>query len=311
MRCIIFVAAFVLGAGASAHAASSFPFLNSTVKIVDSAEGASVLSKDVNYPAKFSLFDVQARLGTNATSRDYIPTAMHHTQNWDITEEDQLRTAFANIESYVTEQGVKLDLPSTIYLVKSDTKQEFGAEGYTMGNAIVLNPAVEPVTTGVAAHELFHVFSRFNEKKRDDLYSVFGFKRCNPIELNTAIANRNITNPDCPVVSHYLSVDGEDMTLLLYANNDYTGGSVFQEYIKIGALVLQGDDAHKKAKMVNGKAVIKELQDVPDIFKQVGTNTDYMLHPEEICAEHFAMMIIGKTPRQPELLEKFKDKLVY
>lgn len=287
----------------------SIPFLNSSVEIIDSTEAAAVIGIDDGYPAGFSLFDIQSRLGNAATYKDYLPFAMHQTQNWSATEQEALKDAFSKIATFLTAQSINLNLPAKIYLIKSTTKEEFGAEGYTRANKIVLNTSVEGISTGLVAHELFHVFSRHNPNKRDQLYRIFGFKKCNPIALKEAIENRNITNPDCPLVSHYLTIDNEDMTLLLYSNRNYTGGSVFEKYVSVGLLVLEGRGDDMKPKKAGGKAVIKEIKDTPALFNLIGTNTGYVLHPEEICADHFSMMITGKKVEQPELIEKFKSTL--
>ncbi|MBN9483370.1 MAG: hypothetical protein BGO70_12890 [Bacteroidetes bacterium 43-93] len=286
------------------------PFMGSIIVVTDSTEAAGVIGKDDGYPEKFTRFDIQSRLGDNATWKDYLPFAQKQVENWSLAEVSNIRKAFEEISKYCVDNKITWKLPSRIYLLKSNTKEEFEAEGYTRDSCIILNPSVLGITTGLAAHELFHVFSRYNPKKRDDLYYIFGFKKCNPIALAHAMRNRNITNPDCPVVSHYITVNGKDMTLVLYSKKDYETGKVFEEYVKVGLLMLTGDEEHKAAQLTpDGFAVVKEISDEPTILKQIGTNTPYMLHPEEICAEHFSLMITNAAVNQPEKIAEFKKQL--
>jgi hypothetical protein len=50
------------------------------------------------------------------------------------------------------------------------------------------------------------------------------------------------------------------------------------------------------------------LQAVSNFFEQVGKNTEYVIHPEEILADNFALLVLGggsNTP-SPEVLRKMK-----
>jgi hypothetical protein len=42
----------------------------------------------------------------------------------------------------------------------------------------------------------------------------------------------------------------------------------------------------------------------------VGRNTQYIIHPEEILADNFALLVLGETSiPSPVILEKMKDAL--
>ena len=45
-------------------------------------------------------------------------------------------------------------------------------------------------------------------------------------------------------------------------------------------------------------------------YGQVGHNTDYIIHPEEILADNFALLLLEeKGVRSPEIIKKMKDIL--
>ncbi|MEZ5017912.1 MAG: hypothetical protein R2800_12715 [Flavipsychrobacter sp.] len=288
-----------------------FQFLNSTIVIADSSTAATFVSTPDNYTANFSTFDLQGKIGGtgNYTEKDYLAHAAKGMRNWTVSQAKSIEQSMGTIASFIKDNKLQLQLPDSILIIKTNAQEEFGADGYTRGNAIILNSGSSLVGTGILSHELFHIFSRYNEATRDAIYALFGFKKCNPIDVSKALQQRNISNPDCPVINHYITVNGQDMVLILYSNRDYTGGSVFEEYVAVSLLVIEGKGNNKQPKISNGKPVIIEFQNAMEIFQQVGTNTDYLLHPEEISAEHFTFLITGRKVRQPSYVEQLKKVL--
>ncbi|MFA6060075.1 MAG: DUF4157 domain-containing protein [Taibaiella sp.] len=293
-----------------------FAFAGSTVELLDSAGAASENARSDAYTKALTPFDLQIRLGivNGATEKDYLIRSASQVRNWPEDEQQQLKKSFSEIEAFLKVNKIKLNLPTKIQLIKTAGKEEFGAEGYTRGNHIMLctGPRQE-ITTHLVAHELFHVHSRFNEKKRDEIYKIFGFEKCNRINTAVAMKNKMITNPDCPFIEHYitLDVDGKpkDMVLQLYSKKEYNKDYTLGDYMNLGLLQVEGNAGQKKPVMKNGAGVVYELDQVPDLFKHIGSNTSYILHPEEISAEHFAMWVINQEVPQPEFMEKLKAVL--
>jgi hypothetical protein len=225
-----------------------------------------------------------------------------------------LKKSFMEVEAFLRMNNIKLNLPATIQLIKTAGKEEFGAEGYTRDNRIILcTGPQQQITTHLVAHELFHVYSRFNEKKRNEIYTIFGFKKCNRINTTAALNNRMITNPDCPFIEHYitLNIEGKpaDMVLQLYSKKDYNESYTFGDYINLGLLQVEGNAEQKRPVIKDGKGLLYEVDQVPDLFRHIGSNTSYILHPEEISAEHFALWVINQKVPQPEFFEKLKAVL--
>lgn len=49
---------------------------------------------------------------------------------------------------------------------------------------------------------------------------------------------------------------------------------------------------------------------VSGFFEQVGRNTNYVIHPEEILADNFSLLILGeRRVPSPEILEKMQGIL--
>lgn len=293
-----------------------FPFAGSTVELLDSAAAAIENAKSDAYTRALTPFDLQIRLGIQqgATEKDYLSRSASQARSWPKDEQEQLKKAFDEIDAFLKSTGVKLQLPAKIQLIKTEGKEEFEAEGYTRNNRIMLHvSASQPISTHLVAHELFHVYSRFNEKKRDELYAIFGFKKCSRINSAAAMSGRVITNPDCPFTEHYLTLKAnetpEDMVLQLYSKNDYKPEYNLGDYANLCLLRVAGSDNNKQPVLKDGKGVIYELDSVSDLITHIGTNTSYVLHPEEIAAEHFALCVVRQEVPQPAFIVNFMKVL--
>lgn len=316
MRTLLFLALLAAPPLANtAVAKTSFRFAGSTVELLNSAEAAPLNGASDAYTKALTPFDLSIRLDkpTGATEIDYLRRAAAAVHNWPAAEATELENAFKAVETYVVSQKLKLGLPRVIQMIKTDGSEEFGAEGYTRGARIMLNTAAQPVTAHLVAHELFHVISRANPALRDRVYAVFGFQPCNPIDLATALNGRGITNPDCPVVEHSVELPfaGRQVpfALVLYSKKTFQSGAGLGEYAALGLIALKGDGKDKEPLVTDGAFVVHELGEMPEFFKKVGTNTQYLLHPEEISAEHFAMLVVGEKVREQKYLDGVKAAL--
>lgn len=286
-------------------------FLGVTVQLADSTTGANFLAKEDAYLSNMSTFDYSGRFKDKEehTVDDYLKYAAQQTRTWTKEERAIIKNGLEEIETYINENKIKLHLPDTILFIQSTCKEEFEATGYTRRNGIVLKDG-ESLEVDLIAHELFHVLSRNNPKLRDKLYANIGFKKCNPIDITKVMGGLNITNPDCPVVNHYIRIDTEDLVLLLHSKKPYEGGSIFtDDYIAISLMVVKGRDNEKKPVMRNGKPILYSFEDKLEIMEHIGTNTDYVIHPEEICAEHFAALVTERYVPQQVFLERMKKTL--
>ena len=60
----------------------------------------------------------------------------------------------------------------------------------------------------------------------------------------------------------------------------------------------------------NGLPYCLEIKQLSGFFEQVGTNTEYVIHPEEILADNFPMLIVDtRDLPPPAILEKMKQIL--
>lgn len=304
----------------------AFRFQQAVIVLSDSADGAAALSMGDAYTRSFTTFDLQGRLGrtdTGGREQDYLRLAASQCQGWSAAQQDSLKASFAALEAWLKENKISLKLPDTVRIIHSKCEEELGSDGYTRRNLIVLNGGTD---LHLISHELFHVLSRHNPALRDKLYAIIGFRKCAPIRYQEAFGGRTITNPDCPVVEHYtvMRMDGfgreeafevapaKPAALVLYSTKSYTGGNVFADYLKVGCMMLSGDSVLGMQPMLVGdRPVLTELTrtTMPAAVKALRVNTMYLLHPEEICAEHFSLLVEGESVDYPDRLTAMRETL--
>lgn len=312
LRCIVCAITGLLLLPVAGTATSKyFKFAGIYIQLADSADASGFLSLEDEYLNYLSDFDMHGRFRDNEkhSVTDYLNLAAQQARNWSSDEQEVIKYGFKKLEDIANKLSLKLNLPDTIVFIQSTTKEEFGAGGYTRRNGIIINQD-EVVTPALIAHELFHVLSRHNPDLRDELYNNIGFKKCNKIDIRNAMNGLNITNPDCPGLSHYITINNKDYILVLHSKKQYEGGNVFAEdYIAVSLVELTGSNNNKKPLLNNGAAVSYSIDQKPEILNIIGTNTDYLLHPEEICAEHFAALVTERVVPEPKFLDKMKDDL--
>jgi hypothetical protein len=144
------------------------------------------------------------------------------------------------------------------------------------------------------------------------MYSIIGFEIVNVIPYPENLKDYRITNPDAPQTDAFikLNVKEEEMEcmMILYSDRDYDGGEFFK-YLNVGFVKLKGDTV-KEIALIDEKPVIYTFKEVSNFYEQVGKNTGYIIHPEEILADNFAFAILNKEGLpNPEIVDEIKKRL--
>ena len=307
----------------------SFVFILSSVEIFEnnleqvlsfaSIEKAKELLKtEDEFTNNWSKFDVISRLmDENGTEEQLFEFISNQVLSWTDTEKEKLNSIITKISKKIEKNGFKLNFPETVFLVKTTTKEEAGALGYTRANYIVLQSDIltrsEKAIEKTITHELFHILTRNDSNFRNKVYEIIGFRLCNDIEYPGSIANLRITNPDAPENNCYIQLNNGnkniDCSMIIYSKKEYSGGSFFG-YINVSFLVLDGDESNKRVKIINGKPLILSFKEVDNFFEQVGRNTRYIIHPEEILADNFVFAMNNeKNLPDQKIVKKLRNIL--
>ncbi len=294
------------------------------LSFASAADSQHMLSARDAFVARMSPFDRAARMKTDRdiSESQFLEFAAAAALDWDPREKDIVESAFRAIRLAVAR--LSLPLPSRIYAIKTSGREE-GDAAYTRENAIVLPKRIlassEREIQRLLAHELFHISSRTHPKLAKLLYESIGFQYCGEIAFPANLASRKITNPDAPKNDYciLLKLDGQNAWAvpILFSrtsNYDVSRGGEFFQYLQLALLLVEtpvGASTTTRALYDSRGPRLVTLQQVSGFFEQVGQNTDYVIHPEEILADNFALLVLQeRNVRSPEILANIRSALV-
>jgi hypothetical protein len=319
-RCLV-AGSFVLATALPAPAADDLPLVGETVvRFATVDEGAAALTVQDDFVAALSRFDLQSRLQTDktVTIEDWRKFAAAEVRDWEPKHRAMVAESVKRLQMRL--ENLNLPLPKTILLIHTTGKEEDGA-AYTRPSAIVLPHKVLAYQPDqfdrLLLHELFHVLSRSNPMLRSELYNIVGFQTCPPIEFPASLADRKITNPDAPLVDCYVELPDGDKTYfgapVLYASaKEYdakAGGSLFR-YLTFRLLVIEKREGKWQPVLRGEQPVVIDPKSVPAFYDNIGRNTNYIIHPDEILADNFVHLVMGtKMLQTPRIIEEMREAL--
>ena len=307
--------------GAAVALALSGPAPSMGIRFASVKEGQEILRTRDGFIRRLSPFDRAARLKTDreVSEPEFLRFVASKVVAWNSADREKVEQAFERVRPALG--GFPLNWPENVLFVHTTGEEEGGA-AYTRGKAVILPRTrldQSPEKLGrLVAHELFHILSRHDRNLRDRLYRVIGFEPCTEVELPAPYARRRITNPDAPVNAHRIRVqqDGRPFWAIpvLYSKSDrydpLQGGSFFK-YLQF-RLLLVSVEAGPTVPATPADSVprLVEVKEVSGFFEQIGRNSSYIIHPEEILAVNFALIVTGETEfPSPEVAEGIRSVL--
>ncbi len=309
----LFCATFLIAAPARAE--PSFKFASAS-------EGRALLSVRDEFIEQMNPFDraVRLRADREISESEYLAFVAQSVLEWESKEKGAIECALQQISPALSRLFPPLRDP--IYLVKTTGKEDFGL-AYTRGNAIVLYSTLLPSVLEnqwflryVLAHEFFHVFSRNNPKLRNALYQAIGFEHCGKLEIPAVLRLRMVANSDAPKNEHCIRVSHSGKSVwavpIVYPPKSDTTTGLDLHTLRVPSLLLVEKDNSGVARPIAGAdgSLLVGVDAVDGFFEQIGRNTTYIIHPEEILAENAALLTTGRSDvRSPEILRKIADLL--
>ena len=283
---------------------------------------SQILATDDEYTSRMSQFDRMLRLKStrSVSPARYFEHMARNALDWTSSDKARLAPLLRRLSR--TLDGYRLPLPPTVLLVKTTGNEEVG-EGHTRANAIVLPQHSlsedDETLLFLLAHELFHVMTRHDARFRSAAYALVGFQTGPEIDLPAAISPLQITNPDAPRHDSFIevrsggrAVEAVPVLLSRSAVFDPEIGDDLDHYWTLRLLVIDrpSPGSAPVARMRNGAPVLLRLRDVRGYFDQVGRNTRYIIHAEEVLAENFAFLVTGEVVAEPQRVEALRKLLI-
>jgi len=231
----------------------------------------------------------------------------------EFTEDEKVlvKELFDRAMSLCFKVNPKLKLPE-IYLIKTAGKYYGDGVFYTRDNSIIIPaPMLKMMKEGFVStmiHEIFHIYSRYNKDKRDALYARIGFEKLPNINLSSFLKERVLYNPDGVDLRYAINVKdkktGKEFKAIPVIYSRYKAYTPDMPAF-FGYLTFQLFEIKDRAGMwsVVNKDVGHSIEDLTGFWEQVGENTQYNIHPDEICADNFVIMAFSKENKGENLKE--------
>ena len=274
---------------------------SSSIELVSGDQAIEQIQKTDEFVKNFSQFDLDSRLhSSRATLQDYFDFVAQHILPWDESSIQVMMATIDNINTKCINQLKLLTFPSRILVVLTDGQDENNAAYCRNANVIVIPKIM--VDSGqirtILIHELFHIWSKWtpNLGIRDELYASIGYHKIpieRPLEFPGDLSSLKITNPDAPIViRYYINLKKQDdesgktykCTPILHASQPFNAdfSTNFFEYLVATTLILD-DDTYEPLQPLQ----YLSYQEASNFYDQIGNNTGYIIHPEEILADNF------------------------
>ena len=278
-------------------------------------QGRRILGSRDEYLAALSPFDRSARLKTAAAvdEKTFVRFVTGEVLAWSKEEIIVISRSLGEISARLA--GFQLGFPAGIQLVKTSGKEEGGA-AYCRGNAVVLPAKIasrkEKGLVRLLLHEFFHILSRNQPLLRDKLYRIVGFFPCGDVRLPPKFETRRLTNPDAVGSRYRMEVQVDDDLLsivpVLYSSSaeyDEKKGGEFFRYLVFRLMVVKKVAESWVPMLEDGKPRLLEPSEIDDFHRKIGRNTKYIIHPEEVLADNFVLLMMGREDvRTPRILEE-------
>jgi len=133
------------------------------------------------------------------------------------------------------------------------------------------------------------------------------------------LTSRKLTNPDAPKNDHCISLQANGkacwaIPILFSSSEKYDAkrrGEFFR-YLQFRFLLVRRDNSTLAVSAIYDglEPALVEMKHISGFYEQVGRNTGYIIHPEEILADNFALPTLAqKNVRSPQILDDMRTIL--
>lgn len=282
------------------------------ITLLDSLAATKVIIKDKtdNFFENISTVDIAIQTKQNYSEHtprvqqleSYRSYLQQDVTNFTKTEADFVQRAFILANERLKALKVNV-LPQNIDLIKTTARHYGESAYYTREDGIVIPYDVLTANdleafTNVMLHEIFHIYSRNHPDKQLALYELIGFRPIENINFPAELAERILLNPDGVNQKYSITLKNGDSTLtvipLIVSNEPQyqTNKQQFFDYLyfDLFPIKMESDSSYTVLTQDGYKSPI-HFADYPDFFEQIGDNTDYIIHPDEVLADNFILVV--------------------
>lgn len=292
------------------------------IVFASAAQGKAVLGARDDYVRATAPLERSAKLKTADAVDDerFVRHMQDAPMEWSEEQRKNLAPLTEALEQFL--KGVRWKMPDRILLVQTDASLEDDLP-HTRGNAILLPASYyrrgPRAVAVVLSHETFHVLTRHNAELREKLYGAIGFRRCESVAIPPEIERLRITNPDTVDNRHTIAVryrqqPVEALPYIRFRSGDIDPRLGFKHDIQVAWLLIDRQGAECRAR--SGEPGSVAPQELEGLYEQIGRNTQYLFHAEEVLADNFVQLFMASLRESapnvpsPDILEKLR-KIIF
>ncbi len=286
--------------------------ITQNIRLLDSTAAAQVISEDKIE----GFFDKIRKLDMEIQMKQQLPD--NRAEQIE-TYKDFLRKDVADFSKEETEfvktamekakvlcDKISPDIfPKGVKLLKTKAEHYGTSVYYTREDAIVIPYNVlggnEDSFLETMLHEIFHVYSRLNPDKRAALYQLIGFEKIKPLKLPEKLDRQVLLNPDGIDIRYAITLKDDAGSTkaipLIYSKKAAQNPDTpdFFSYLEFALFEIKKTE--KSWSVLVGKEEKSSLRETlqADFHRQIGPNTDYIIHPDEILADNFMILAMSKS----------------
>lgn len=281
------------------------------VQFVEGAAAARLISADPieGYFEHWSPTDARLQMGladsVDISRAEYQQWLSGLPQVWPSELKNKLGSIWNQVLSECFSRYPNLELADIPLILTLD--KPYGSFVYfTRQNAVIcpisdLREASRGELLEVMRHELFHLISRTYLDYREAAYAVIGFVPApDSLVWPGDLYARRLHNPDAPFPNYALSAQEQLFVPIVYAAQspyDPDNPDHFAEQLRFNYFKLKGD------------SLVRPILPAQQVMSLTGGLTDYLLHPEEILADQFVLLLEQGGPGEDPYLRQLDQTL--
>jgi hypothetical protein len=255
--------------------------------------------------------------------KNYKELLQNDIEEFSKEEKQLLTTTFNKALDLCKTVDKNLKLPK-INLIKTRGSYYGAGVYYTRENNIII-PAGQLKSDNkyllrTLIHEISHIYTRFNPKKKEALYALLGYNKLQNLELSDFLKKRVIYNPDGVDLAYAIELTDSSGRNFKAIPAMYSRFSSYRNLPLLKSFVFQLFEVTEK----DGKWMIKNdgiglsEEQVTGYWEKIGRNTGYTIHPDEIIADNFTFLAMSSEDKSEiekfdaygkELLKKMKETI--
>lgn len=243
--------------------------------------------------------------------QDYQNFLKTDVANFTDEEKIFIQTTFNKVRQISNEIAPSI-FPEEIELIKTKARHYGPSVYYTRENRIII-PQNELDRRNpddflkVMFHELFHIYSRLNPEPKKALYQLIGFNKINAsmaeLQMSDSLKRRILLNPDGIDFTYAIQLKDSEgnpfsaLPIIAATSFDFKPDQpTFFSYLSFNLYRIEAlpESGYRVITQADGSSTLS-LRSQPDFFAQIRDNTQYIIHPDEIMADNFALLALSKT----------------